>query len=780
MRNGNLFKNYFLLPICLLSLFLTFVSCSADNNESATADIRDGTVSGLNSTETNFIPHWQEPDKTLRSESSLNGTWTFIPEGYQPREVEVPGFWEAYPKWEGYKSFPGYLDGTPDYQLDIIEGVNWEKRIIHKGTYLRDIEIPEPGAVTKIEFESIHHKADVYFNDVYCGSHTGPYMKVSFDVSRAVRSGKNRLRVELTDGSALMDGKSTHPSWPAGYYSHTDITGLYRPVAIQTRPSVYINDVFIVSSVRQKEITLEYTLTNSLEIEQSVWIISRAEDNNSKPAIETKAQKVIVPAHSSIKTVVVERWDNPICWSPVNPHLYKLRTLLTDEAGQPVDLREDRFGFREVWIENGNFMLNGMRMNLIGDNVDDQASRPRYWALKYFSADTVRDTLKRIKDLNINTIRFHQAPPEESVYSLCDELGILVISESAVYARIDIIPPLSWLDFKYIENSLTFIDAWVKATRNHPSIIMWSLENEMFLYILDLSLCQIDKLKYPAKEADTIKRPDNKWTEPRPVNWDGDSGLLRLSGFKPETVNWHYPSLTGLLFTDDPDIEWYDDAICNFRPFLVKDVPCGVGETMVVRNRDWTKHTPDQTKAMQGIAVRAMRILGFSDMRPYKMNWAWHFFDPEGKEHPWSLYYHSLYSLEQKDALVKNLRQSYHPIAVFDYDYTRTKSNPDGTFGPVLLPAARTINRTLVIMNDSFMPDTPQTITWTVTDETDGNIIASNTFTRKVRHGFNEICPVKFTTPETQEPHELTLSIMSSMEGLPQGSFKIDYDFLVE
>lgn len=778
MKNVNLLRVRHIISLYLLVSVLVLASCSSNSNDSSITDEMYKSASGLNETETDTTPQWQEPVKVLRSKSSLNGTWTFIPEGYEPREVTVPGFWEAYPKWEGYKNFPGYLDGTPDYQLDIIEGVNWEKRKIHKGTYLRDIDIPEPCAVTKIEFESVHHKADVYLNDIYCGTHTGPYMKASFDVSRAAKRGINRLRVELTDGSALMKGSSTHPTWPSGYYSHTDITGLYRPVAIQTMPSVYIDDTFIVTSTRQKELILEHTITNTLDVDKIVWVISRAVNGDDNTSIETKAQEVKVPARSSIKTVVVEKWDDPIFWSPANPYLYTLRTLLVDDTGIPFDLREDRFGFREVWIENGNFMLNGMRMNLIGENVDDQASRPRYWALKYFSADTARDTLRRIKDLNINTIRFHQAPPEESIYDLCDELGILVISESAVYARIDIIPPLSWLNFEYLKNSATWIDAWVRTTRNHPSIVMWSLENEMFLYILDLTLCQINNLQYPAKEADTIKRPDNIWTEPRPVNWDGDSGLLRLSGFKPETVNWHYPSLTGLLFTDDPDIEWYDDAICNFRPFLIKAVPCGVGETMVVRHRDWTKQTPDQAKAMQGMAIRAMRILGFSDMRPYKMNWAWHLYDPSGKEHPTELYYHMLYTQEQKDKLVKNIKESCHPIAVFDYDYTRTKSNADGTFGPVVLPAAKKIKRNMVIMNDSFIPDTPQTITWSVMDKATGDVIAGNTLTLKVRHGFNEIYPIEFKTPDAAEPKQISLSITSSMEGLPQGDFKIEYVFV--
>ena len=175
-----------------------------------------------------------------------------------------------------------------------------------------------------------------------------------------------------------------------------------------------------------------------------------------------------------------------------------------------------------------------------------------------------------------------------------------------------------------------------------------------------------------------------------------------------------------------------------------------------------------------------MRILGFSDMRPYKMNWAWHFYDPQGTEHPTELYYHMLYTQEQKDMLVKNIKESCHPIAAFDYDYTRTKSNPDGTFGPVVIPAEKTIKRNLVIMNDSFIPDTPQTIAWSVMDKTTGNIIAENIFTIKIKHGFNQVYPIEFTTPDADNPHELVLSITSGMEGLPQGDFKIDYIFIVK
>jgi hypothetical protein len=760
---------FFILAVVML------ISCSSGSSTDETIT-NPGTDS--NTMILNGVPAWTEPATLLRNSVSLNGAWTFIPEGYSPREVRVPGFWEAIAVWPEYESFPEYLAGTPDETLDMIEGINWAKKTIHKGTYLKDIEIPDNETVVKISFESINHKADIYLNDQFIGTHTGPYLKATFDVSKAAIKGTNRLRVELTDGSAIM-GKNGRTLWPSGYYAMTDITGLYRPVSMQILPKIHISDTFIVPSVRRKDLTIEHTLVNTLDADKTVWVLSRATKPDGTVAIESTPLKIMIPARSSIKAVIVENWDNPELWSPVNPYLYTLKTLIFDEAGTPIDLRSDRFGFREVWIEDGHYMLNGMRMNLLGENVDDQAARSRYWGMKYFSCENARDTLQRIKDLNINTIRFHQAPPEECIYDMADEMGILLICESPVYARLDITPPLNWSN-EYLKNSISWIDGYVKAQRNHPSIVMWSLENEMFLYIFDMSLCQIDKLQDPAKASDTIKRPDGISTAPRPVNWDGDSIYLRLLGYKPETINWHYPCLYGAIFTIEPVKEWYDDAITHFRPFLIKEVPCGVGETMVVRSRDWTKMSPDQPKVMQGMAVRAMRILGFSDMRPYKMNWAWHDFDPQGREHPTWPFYHSLYTQKQKDNLVNHIRQSYYPIAVFDYEFSRVKSNADGTFGPVELKPSKNIRRRLEILNDSFMPGTPQVVSWNVREETTGEIIASGSFETSVPHGFKVEQEISFKTPPANSPQELSLNIACHMEGLPQGDYSKTYRFTVK
>jgi len=717
---------------------------------------------------------WVEPDRELRARLRLDGTWTFVPEGHPPRPVQVPCFWEADPAWPGYDSCPGYLAGTPDEGLQITEGQGWERRTIHRGTYLLDVSLPETAPpVAKLRFESVHHRATVFWNGREAGTHTGPYVPAAFDVSAFARPGVNALRVELADGSALL-GPDGVVRWPAGYYAHTDITGLYRPVTLEMLPAVHVADTFAVPSTRRGDLTLEHTLANATDADARVWVISRAVDGQGAVGLQTRAVEVRIPARGEARAVVVEPWPDAVRWDPVSPHLYELETLLLDRRGRPVDLRRDRFGFREVWIQDGHYMLNGMRMNLVGDTVDDQASRPRYWATKYLDCEAAPETLRRIRGLHFNAVRFHQAPPPECLYDLADETGLLVIAESAVYARLDIVPPFHH-DETYAANSRGWIDAWVRQNRNHPSIVLWSVENEMFMYGFGLSLEQALSLGEPARAADTVVRPDGTATTPRPVNWDGDSNFFRTFGLAPETVNWHYPA--GGWLTVYPDREWYSDAIAHFAPYRVTDVPCGVGETMVVRRTAYPDRTLDMAKAMQGAAIKALRILGFSDIRPYKMNWAWHDFDPQGNEHPWAPHYHGLYSQEQKARLVEHLQQAAHPIAVFDRGYTRLGANPDGSFGPVTLPPGARVQRTLEILNDSFLPGEPQTVAWSVRDETAGRDLASGVLELAVPHGGKERRTVRFRTPDGES--DLTLSIRSSMEGLPQGEFRIDYAFRV-
>jgi hypothetical protein len=82
-------------------------------------------------------------------------------------------------------------------------------------------------------------------------------------------------------------------------------------------------------------------------------------------------------------------------------------------------------------------------------------------------------------------------------------------------------------------------------------------------------------------------------------------------------------------------------------------------------------------------------------------------------------------------------------------------------------------------MNDSFMPGMPQKVTWSVTDETSGQLLAGDAFEITVDHGFNATRTIRFNTPNATYPHHLVLNLKSQMQGLPQGDYSAQYRFTV-
>ncbi len=815
-----------ILILCVVSMFIIIATCDVK------APKRKKNSNFGQTTEQTAI----DPTSSYRSMFSLDGKWTFTPEGFNPREVDVPCIWEATPDPRRDLQCPGYLEGTPDAAIDSIELAGWDKRTVHKGTYSRDINIPSPSAVTKIWFESIHHQAKIFFNDVEVGVHIGPFINASFDVSKAVKSGNNTLRVELTDGTALTTTKPSAdnfianlglpdnfvtralvnqfypgaekkiPLWPVAYFADTETTGLYRSVTLESLPEIFVDDVYIVPSTQRKDLTVEVTVTNATERENTVLVkglVFEAAGDTSSPVLEIKGEILKVPAQSSATIVLIQAWPNPTLWSPIDPHLYVLRTTVSNEAEKIVDIKENRFGFREVSIEKGNFMLNGQRFNLLGDSISCHEQHRRYWAKRYFSCETAKETLQKIKKLNFNAVRFHQGPPQNCVHDLADELGLLVIAESAIFSRMDIYPPLSIGD-TYMENAKKWLEKWIKDKRNHPSIVMWSVENEMYLFGFPMKRELVYSLQEPVKQFDVITRPDGVKTVPRPVNWDGDSSLLFSTSSPPigvdglinnipglfarltsaevypvETINLHYPA--GSWGTTDPEKEWFSDAIANYEKFLVSDVPVGVGETLFDRRKKLEENFPGvtltQVKAMQSIAVRAMRIIGFDDIRPFQLHWAWQPYYPDGKEHPYQDFYHGIKTQEERDRLVNHVAESFHPIAVFDREYTRLPPNPDGTIGPEKIPEKTKITRKLVITNDSFLPGISQKVTWSVVNDA-GAQLAGETFEITVDQGFNVARDISFNVPEKGKM--IKLIIQDQMEGLPQGDYRVEYLFSTE
>src|SRR5262249_28486295 len=177
-------------------------------------------------------------------------------------------------------------------------------------------------------------------------------------------------------------------------------------------------------------------------------------------------QHLSVPPETTTQFDITAPWPTAHRWSPLDPFLYSLSTTISTAVGQ--DQINTRFGFREFRTENGGFLLNGIPVHLLATAT---------WPPTDLQSPTqIRKVLLDVKAGNNVAIRLHTQPWDEPWYDIADEVGLLVVEECAVWCD-----PWSYRlgDATFWTNYSHHLTAAVKRDRNHPSIVLWSLENEI-------------------------------------------------------------------------------------------------------------------------------------------------------------------------------------------------------------------------------------------------------------------------------------------------------------
>ena len=161
-------------------------------------------------------------------------------------------------------------------------------------------------------------------------------------------------------------------------------------------------------------------------------------------------------------------------WSPENPRLYTLVTEVYAKDGTLVDSKEERFGVRTLKYGDGKFLLNGTARKFKGVCLHHDLG-PLGAA---FDKDAFRRQMTLLKEMGCDSLRTSHNMPGEEQLEVCDELGIMVMAESFD----------SWQLAKVKNGYNLFFDDWwkkdvrnlVEKCRNHPSVVMWSIGNEVY------------------------------------------------------------------------------------------------------------------------------------------------------------------------------------------------------------------------------------------------------------------------------------------------------------
>ena len=470
-------------------------------------------------------------------------------------ELDLGGTWQyqnvsqlAYPPTNNWQTItvPGFLSG---YQY---------QRAWFRTTFALSNSLA--GTQLKLKFGGVKYNAQVWLNGAFLGSYLNGYEPFEFDATAAALIGQtNELIVGVTDWTATFAQSVNFSNQPAGQNARDFVTnnilapiggrfelyGIWQPVKMVSTPPVSIADVFVMPSVRSNRLTVRLTLRNDSASAQTVNLTNSVLDG-AVTALTLPSQQVVVAANATTQLDLTAAWSNPHLWSHRDPYLYYLATTVASGTGQ--DQLQTRFGFREFWTQGGRFFLNGTPINLLATATWPPSDLQ--------NTNQIRQILNDVKAGNSIGIRFHTQPWDEPWYQIADEIGLLVVEECAVWcdpAAYQLSAPTFWTNYAQ------HISAAVKRDHNHPSIVLWSLENEILH-------CGGEKL-YSGTAAELAAMGSIvKHLDPtRPITYEADLD----PGGAADALGLHYPH-------EFPDYHvWPNDAYWMNQPIARDWMPGG-------------------------------------------------------------------------------------------------------------------------------------------------------------------------------------------------------------
>lgn len=376
------------------------------------------------------------------------------------RELNLPHDWsiEQGYQQENTAASTGFVPG----------GIGW---------YRKTFKIPasDKGKHIRIVFDGVYNNSSVWINGHFLGHRPYGYSSFTYDLSDYINYGEANIIAVKVDRSAYADSR-----WYTG-------SGIYRKVQLITTSPIHLAQWGIQISTPEiskgkAQINVQTALENSagstldnLELQYSII------DKNG----------AIVASHNSVAELKNEsniELSNPNLWSTETPNLYSLKVELFKQ-GELLDESTETFGIRSFYFDaNTGFWLNGINMKIKGVNLHHDAG-----ALGAAVPKAIwEDRLQRLKSIGVNAIRLSHNPHSIELLEACNEMGFLVMNEAfdewdrpkgknLVYigdnaATGDMAKAYPEVFNEWAERDLKDL---IKRDYNHPSIIMWSIGNEI-------------------------------------------------------------------------------------------------------------------------------------------------------------------------------------------------------------------------------------------------------------------------------------------------------------
>ena len=403
----------------------------------------------------------------------FNDNWKFklseIKDGANPdfddskwRTLNLPHDWSVEGDYSPDKaSATGYLPG----------GIAW---------YRKTFTVPasEKGNQVFIYFEGIYNRSEVFINGQSLGKRPNGYISFAYDLTPFLKFGEENQMSVRVDHSLEADSR-----WYTG-------SGIYRDAYLVYASPVHIDlwGVYFKAaniSTKKADISVETTVANSLSAASQVKVVNEIIDPLSGKTLAKASSELKIEANKKATAKLTVPLSSPKRWSLENPNLYTLKTTVFSD-GKMIDENSQQLGIRELSFDpDKGFALNGISTKLKGVCIHHDAG--------CLGSAVPREVWKRrlltLKDMGCNAIRMSHNPQAPDVYEICDEIGLLVMDEAFDEWEF---PKKKWIKgwnkgTPGFEGSADFFEEWssrdlqdlILRDRNHASIIMWSIGNEV-------------------------------------------------------------------------------------------------------------------------------------------------------------------------------------------------------------------------------------------------------------------------------------------------------------
>lgn len=384
------------------------------------------------------------------------------------------------------------------------------------------------GKSVYLQFDGVYMNSDVWVNGHHLGNHPYGYTPFYYDITPYLESiGKdNIIAVQVKN-----EGKNSR--WYSG-------SGIYRHVSLMVVSPVHV-DVWGVNVTTPKvsklsaDVQVITTIKNEGKSNATVTLLTQLIDAKGRVVGVTKSITVIMAA-SKTETKHSISISKPKLWSPQDPNLYKavVRVL---ENNKESDVTSTSFGVRDIKIDVKNgLLINGVSIKMKGGCIHHD-----YGPLGAAAIDRAEERkIELLKANGFNAIRLSHNPPSKIFLDICDRQGMLVINEAFD----------TWAKGKFEDDyHLYFNDNWNKdltsmilRDRNHPSVILWSIGNEIPGRADSMGLATTKILKQRVQELDPTRMVTEAvcdfWDARRTFNWEEHTpaifNLLDVAGYNYE------------------------------------------------------------------------------------------------------------------------------------------------------------------------------------------------------------------------------------------------------